>query len=154
MWFIEQLAELGHQVVVVGKKEPASNDTTLADLHEIASSPTFQKLRDQIHQYGQVTFITSGSVTIGTNLNQCTPEFANALLDADIVIAKGQGNFFTTQGLKKDIFYLLLSKGITAEESTGVIADRSKAIDGLILGYVPANIRLESTLKDYCQQQT
>lgn len=154
MWFIEQLAELGHQVVVVGKKEPASNDTTLADLHEIASSPTFQKLRDQIQQYGQVTFITSGSVTIGTNLNQCTSEFANALLDADIVIAKGQGNFFTTQGLKKDIFYLLLSKGITAEESTGVIADRSKAIDGLILGYVPANIRLESTLKDYCQQQT
>ena len=153
MWFIEQLAELGHQVVVVGKKEPASNDTTLADLYEIASSSAFQRLRDQMQQYGHVSFITSGSATIGTNLNQATPEFANVLLDADIVIAKGQGNFFTTQGLKKDIFYLLLSKGITAEESTGVIADRSKAIDGLILGYVPANIRLEDTLKDYCQRQ-
>ena len=153
MWFIEQLAGLGHQVVVVGKKEPASNDTTLADLHEIASYPEFHKLRDQMHRHGHITFITSGSATIGTNLNQCTPEFANALLDADIVIAKGQGNFFTTQGLKKDIFYLLLSKGVTSEESTGVIADRSKAIDGLILGYVPANIRLENTLKDYCQQK-
>ena len=152
MWFIEQLAELGHQVVVVGKQEPASNDTTLADLHEISRSPEFQKLRDQM-RYGHVTFIASGSATIGTNLNQSTSEFANALLDADIIIAKGQGNFFTTQGLKKDTFYLLLSKGITSEESTGVIADRSKAIDGLILGYVPANVRLENTLKDYCQQQ-
>jgi hypothetical protein len=44
-----------------------------------------------------------------------------------------------------------MSKGITAEESTGVVADHSKLIDGLILGYVPAGTHYPGTLADFCQ---
>ena len=101
-----------------------------------ASYPQFPKLQLAIRD-GVVTFISSGSKTIGTNLYQATPEFANAVMEADLVISKGQGNFFTTFGWAKDTFYLLLSKGLTAEQSTGVVADKTLPVDGLILAYVP-----------------
>ena len=149
LWLIESLTEFGHQITVVGKGEPATNDATLDDLRELAAHPHFQKLQEQI-AVGNVRLISSGSNTPGTNFYQATGEFANALLDADLVISKGQGNLFTTSGLKKDTFYLLLSKGMTAEDMTGVIADQGKVIDGLILAYVPGGTRLDRTLKDFC----
>ena len=149
LWLIEALVECGHQITVVGKAEPATNDATLDDLRELAAHPHFQKLQEQI-AVGDVHLISSGSNTPGTNLHQATGEFANAFLDADLVISKGQGNLYTTSGLKKDTFYLLLSKGMTAENMTGVVADQSQVIDGLILAYVPGGTRLDRTLKEFC----
>ena len=149
LWTIEALAERGHQITVVGKAEPATNDATLDDLRELAAQPCFQKLHEQI-AVGNVHLISSGSKTVGTNLYQATGEFVNALLDADLVISKGQGNLFTTLGLKKDIFYLLLSKGVTAERLTGVIPDQNQVIDGLILAYLPSGTQLDQTLRDIC----
>ena len=149
LWLIEFLAEHGHQITVVGKAEPATNDATIDDLQDLTAQPHFQKLREQI-AVGDVHLISSGSNTVGTNLYQGTGEFANALLNADLVISKGQGNLFTTLGLKKDTFYLLLSKGVTAERLTGVIPDQNQVIDGLILAYVPGGTRLDRTLKEFC----
>jgi uncharacterized protein with ATP-grasp and redox domains/bifunctional N-acetylglucosamine-1-phosphate-uridyltransferase/glucosamine-1-phosphate-acetyltransferase GlmU-like protein len=149
LWCIEMLAELGHQITIVGKESPASNDATLTDLLETAAHARFHKLQEQI-AFGAVSLISSGSKTAGTNLHQATGEFANVLLDADLVISKGQGNFYTTQGLIRDTFYLLLSKGVTAERTTGVAPDPDKAIDGLILAYVPGSTRLDQTLKKFC----
>ena len=149
LWLIESLAERGHQITVVGKAEPITNDATLDDLRELAAHPHFRKLQEQIAG-GNVRLISSGSNTPGTNLYQATSEFANALLDTDLVISKGQGNLFTTPGLKKDTFYLLLSKGMTSEHMTGVFADQTKVIDGLILAYVPCGTRLDRTLKEFC----
>ena len=149
LWLIEAIAERGHQITVVGKAESATNDATLADLRELAEDSHFQKLRTQI-AVGDVGLISSGSNTVGTNLYQATGEFANALLDADIIISKGQGNLFTTLGLKKDTFYLLLSKGLTAERLTGVVPNQDQVIDGLILAYVPGGTRLDRTLKEFC----
>ena len=149
LWLIESLAERGHQIAVVGKAEPATNDATLDDLRELARSPHFQLLQARI-AVGDVHIISSGSNTVGTNLYQATGEFANALLDADLVISKGQGNLFTTLGLKKDTFYLLLSKGVTAERLTGVVPNQNQVIDGLILAYMPGGTRLDRTLKEFC----
>lgn len=163
--FIQNLVELGHRVCVVGKADNASNDATVADLRDIAtytqfqlsisdyrgenSYPQFRNLQLAIRD-GVVTFISSGSKTIGTNLYQATPEFANAVMAADLVISKGQGNFFTTFGWAKDTFYLLLSKGLTAEQSTGVVADKTLPVDGLILAYVPGGTKRDATLRDIC----
>lgn len=162
--FIQNLVELGHRVCVVGKADNASNDATVADLREIANYTQFPKYvrgndRESELQFrnlqlairdGVVTFISSGSKTIGTNLYQATPEFANAVMAADLVISKGQGNFFTTFGWAKDTFYLLLSKGLTAEQSTGVVADKTLPVDGLILAYVPGGTKVDATLRDIC----
>ena len=163
--FIQDLVELGHRVCVVGKADNASNDATVGDLRDIAnytqfppsisdyrgenSYPQFRNLQLAIRD-GVVTFISSGSKTIGTNLYQATPEFANAVMEADLVISKGQGNFFTTFGWAKDTFYLLLSKGLTAEQSTGVVADKTLLVDGLILAYVPGGTKRDATLRDIC----
>lgn len=149
--FIQDLIGCGHRITVVGKVEDASNDVTLADLHEIVSYPQFKELQAAI-QHGTVRLMSSGAKTIGTNLYHGTPEFFNALLAADLVISKGQGNFFTTPGWKKDTFYLLLSKGVTAEQSTGVIADRSLPIDGLILAYLPSGTERTATLRELCSR--
>lgn len=149
MAFIQDLVACGHHITVVGKAENASNDATVADLQEIVSQPQFRKLRGAI-QAGDARLISSGAKTIGTNLYHGTPEFFNALLEADLVISKGQGNFFTTPGWGKDTFYLLLSKGMTAEESTGVVADRSLPVDGLILAYLPGGTERVATLRDLC----
>ena len=147
--FILELVECGHQICIVGKADNASNDVTLEDLHDITKHSQFKALQWAIEE-GRVTLISSGAKTIGTNLYNATPEFINALLDADLVISKGQGNFFTTPGWHKDTFYLLMSKGLTAERSTGVVADRNLPIDGLILAYLPSGTKRVATLQDLC----
>ena len=147
--FIQDLVQCGHRLCIVGKTDNASNDVTLTDLHDITNYPQFEELQRAM-QDGVVTLMSSGAKTIGTNLYNATPEFINALLDADLVISKGQGNFFTTPGWHKDTFYLLLSKGMTAERSTGVIADKNLPVDGLILGYLPSGTKRVATLRDLC----
>lgn len=147
--FIQDLIECGHRITIVGKVDNASNDATLADLHEIVNYSQFTELQKAI-QEGVVQLMSSGAQTIGTNLYQGTPEFFNALLEADFVISKGQGNFFTTPGWLKDTFYLLLSKGVTAERSTGVVADRNLLIDGLILAYLPSGTKRVASLRELC----
>ncbi len=147
--FIQDLIQLGHQICIVGKVDNASNDVTLADLHDITNYPQFTELQQAIRD-GVVILMSSGAKTIGTNLYNATPEFINALLDADLVISKGQGNFFTTPGWYKDTFYLLLSKGMTAENTTGVEADKNLPIDGLILAYLPGGTKRDTTLRELC----
>ena len=147
--FVQELVQYGHQIIVVGKVDNASNDVTLADLHEITGYPQFQELQEAIRD-GVVQLISSGAKTIGTNLYQATPEFVNALLETDLVISKGQGNFYTTPGWAKDTFYLLLSKGLTAERSTGVVADRNLPIDGMILAYLPGGTKRDAPLRELC----
>ena len=149
--FILDLVKRKHKVCIVGKADNASNDVTLTDLHEIAENPLLDVLQWKIAE-GAVTLIASGAKTIGTNLYNATPEFINTLLDADLVISKGQGNFFTTPGWHKDTFYLLLSKGMTAERSTGVVADRNLPVDGLILGYLPGGTKRVAPLQELCKK--
>ncbi len=147
--FVQELVECGHQLCIVGKVDNASNDVTLADLHDIIKYPQFRTLQKAV-QDGVVTLMSSGAKTIGTNLYNATPEFINLLLDTDLVISKGQGNFFTTPGWYKDTFYLFMSKGLTAEQCTGVVADRNLPVDGLILAYLPGGTKRDVLLKDMC----
>ncbi len=149
--FIQDLVVCGHQISVVGKADNASNDATVADLHTIINYPQFQALQAAIRD-GTFQLLSSGAITIGSNLYQATPEFINALSAADLVISKGQGNFYTTPGWGKDTFYLLLSKGLTAERSTGVVADRNLPIDGMILGYLPGGTRRVAPLNELCSR--
>ena len=150
MAFIQDILQCGHRISIVGKADNASNDVTLVDLQEITTYPQFTEIRQAI-QDGVVTLISSGAKTIGTNLYNATPEFVNELLHSDLVISKGQGNFFTTPGWMLDTFYLLLSKGLTAERTTGVVADKNLPVDGLILAYLPAGTKRDAPLRDLCK---
>ncbi len=150
MAFIQNILQCGHRISIVGKADNASNDVTLADLHKITTYPQFVEIKRAI-QDGVVTLISSGAKTIGTNLYNATPEFVNELFHTDLVISKGQGNFFTTPGWQMDTFYLLLSKGLTAERTTGVVADKNLPVDGLILAYLPAGTKRDAPLRDLCK---
>lgn len=136
LWILSRLAEAGHQITVAARSCPASNDATVEDVRKALEHPLFLALRNAERE-GRFTLIASGSNTTGTNLYRATPEFVHALRDADIVFAKGQGNWYTLQGLKKDSFFALMSKGVTAERSTGVISDPNAVVDGLIFAFVP-----------------
>ena len=58
--FVQELVQYGHQIIVVGKVDNASNDVTLADLHEITGYPQFQELQEAIRD-GVVQLISSGA---------------------------------------------------------------------------------------------
>jgi len=57
-----------------------------------------------------VTVMDNGSNAPGTVLGHCSPQFNNAFQQADLVIAKGQGNYESLHDCDKDIVFLLKAK--------------------------------------------
>ena len=141
---VRRLLDEGHTVTVAGKSAAASNDATRHDLLATARDVGLDIVAEP-----RLSVIASGSATVGTNLFWSTPEFVHALRESEVVISKGQGNWYTTQGLRKDTFYLLMSKGMTAEKTTGVVAPRETPMDGLIVGYVPDDSQWSGTLREF-----
>jgi len=92
---IEQLPP--DRVTVAVRGRPVINDATLDDaraagLHEIA------------------LVVDNGSDAPGTVLEECSPAFRRCFDRADLVIAKGQGNYETLNDQRRGIFFLLRVK--------------------------------------------
>jgi uncharacterized protein with ATP-grasp and redox domains len=85
------------KVTVVVKGSPVINDATMEDA-VIAGLP---KILDVIN---------NGSDAPGTILESCSPSFRNRFESADLVIAKGQGNYETLSDVDKNIFFILKAK--------------------------------------------
>lgn len=85
------------RVTVAVRGAPVINDATLEDAREAGLS-------------GAVELIDNGSDAPGTVLPDCSPAFRRRFEQADLVIAKGQGNFETLSHVDKDIFFALLVK--------------------------------------------
>jgi len=92
---IEQLPI--EKVTVVVKGEPVINDATMEDAL-LAGLPKI------------VEVIDNGSDGPGTILQSCSKTFRNCFENADLVIAKGQGNYETLSDVDKDIFFILKAK--------------------------------------------
>ncbi len=54
--------------------------------------------------------IDNGSDSPGTSLEDCSEEFRGFFNKADMIIAKGQGNFESLSSRKENIFFLLKAK--------------------------------------------
>ncbi len=76
---------------------PVINDVTYADA-------------EQAGLHGLVEVIDNGSDAPGTVLSECSASFLEHFHDADIVIAKGQGNFETLSHVDKPVIFLLQAK--------------------------------------------
>lgn len=76
---------------------PVLNDATLAD----AESAGLADLCD---------LVANGSDAPGTILDDCSPTFREQFAAADLIIAKGQGNYESLAGTDKHIFLLLKIK--------------------------------------------
>lgn len=85
------------RVTVAVRGGPIMNDATLADAQAIG-----------LHEI--VEIIENGSDAPGTLLDDCTPEFRQRFADADMIIAKGQGNFESLSHQGHDVFFLFKVK--------------------------------------------
>ncbi|MBV5342002.1 MAG: DUF89 family protein [Deltaproteobacteria bacterium] len=97
MLFIKQLLHTypGLQIVAAVRDKPIINDATLEDAKVVGL--------DRL-----VTTISSGSIYPGTILSETSEEFQKLFKSADLILAKGQGNFETLLPLADKKLYFLL----------------------------------------------
>jgi len=92
---INRVKEVETYFAVRGK--PVINDVTMDDALAIGM--------DRVARV-----ISSGSDAPATILSQCSTELQQLFRSADIIIAKGQGNYESLEGEKGNIFFLLRAK--------------------------------------------
>lgn len=92
---IEQLSPL--KVTYVVKGAPVVNDVMYSDAEAAGLSDL-------------VEVIDNGSDLPGTVLDDCSAEFRRRFDYADLVIAKGQGNYESLEDVDKEIFFLFKAK--------------------------------------------
>lgn len=93
--FIEQLPV--EKIVAAVRGAPTLNDATMLDARTVGLTDI-------------VETIDNGSDAPGTVLSSCSKAFQTRFREADLVIAKGQGNYETLSDCGKNIFYLLKVK--------------------------------------------
>ncbi len=84
-------------VTVIVRGRPTINDATLTDAHETGLDTL-------------VPVLGNGSAVAGTDLGQLPPDARCAFEEADVIFAKGQGNFETLYGCGANLYYLFLCK--------------------------------------------
>ena len=85
------------KVTFVVKGSPVINDATMEDAQMVGLTDI-------------VNVIDNGSDAPGTILQNCSQQFRQRFDKADLVIAKGQGNYETLSDVDKNIFFILKAK--------------------------------------------
>ncbi len=85
------------RVTVVVRGGPIINDATLHDAESTGLC-------------GWVEVLENGSDAPGTILEDCSPAFRERFMNADMVIAKGQGNFESLDSAPRPVFFLFKVK--------------------------------------------
>jgi damage-control phosphatase, subfamily I len=119
---IEQLPI--EKITVVVRGSPVINDATIEDANVVGL--------DRI-----VEVIDNGSDGPGTILETCSQSFRDRFEDADLIIAKGQGNYETLSGIDKNIYFLLKIKCPLIAQNIGyqvgeMILRKSKAFNDIV----------------------
>jgi len=92
---IEQLPR--EKITACVRGFPILNDATMRDAQAVGLTEI-------------VRVIDNGSDAPGTILDDCSQDFRQHFVEADLVIAKGQGNYETLSEVEKNIFFLLKAK--------------------------------------------
>lgn len=85
------------KVTLVVRGAPIINDATRVDVTAVGLDAL-------------VKVLDNGTDIPGTVIEQCTPEFQQRFAVADVIIAKGQGNFETLVDAGRPIFHLFVAK--------------------------------------------
>lgn len=85
------------KVTFVVKGSPVINDATMEDAETAGLTDV-------------VEVIDNGSDGPGTILESCSPEFRRRFNQADMIVAKGQGNYESLSDVDKNIFFILKAK--------------------------------------------
>jgi uncharacterized protein with ATP-grasp and redox domains len=101
------LAQLsGRHLCVAVRGAPVLNDATLQD----ARAARLDEM---------ATLIDNGSDAPGTLLDDCSPAFREQYRRADLIIAKGQGNFESLNDMDKNVFFLFKIKCAMVADHVG-----------------------------------
>jgi uncharacterized protein with ATP-grasp and redox domains len=111
-YFIKMIAEdFPVKVYAAVKEGPILNDATMEDAKQIG-----------LEEVAEV--ITTGNDSIGLNLEESSKEFLNHIYTADLIIAKGQGNYESLTEvehvLPKPIVYIMRAKCSLVADTLGV----------------------------------
>lgn len=101
------LEQLKANVVFATRGIPVLNDITLNEAKQIG-----------IDEYAEV--MSSGVACPGAIIKLCNADFKDIFYKADIVIAKGQGNYEALSTEDRDIFFLLKAKCPVIAQDAGV----------------------------------
>jgi uncharacterized protein with ATP-grasp and redox domains len=102
--FIEEMPV--EKITFAVRGGPVINDVTLEDAKEVGLSHL-------------VEVIDNGSDVPGTLLQECSEEFRKIFECADLIIAKGQGNYETLNEMEKNIYFLFKVKCLVTARHTG-----------------------------------
>lgn len=105
--FVQKLVDAGHEVTVGVKSGPILNDATMEDAREVG----LDKITDVME---------TGSDWAGTDLETCSAEFLKLFASADVVVAKGQANYETLEGTRRNLFIILKTKCDSVAADIGV----------------------------------
>lgn len=96
---IEEIQKLNQkaEVTVIVRGLPVLNDVTMEDAIQVGLTE-------------MVNVIGNGSEIAGTYLEDISEEAKNVIDDADVILAKGQGNFETLRMCGKNIYYIFMCK--------------------------------------------
>lgn len=115
---VEYLYRRGFVLTIAVKDGPIINDALTEDALEAG-----------LDKYGQI--ITNGGRYPGTELAHCSLQFLECFQAADLVIAKGQGNFESLSEVDRDIFFLLTIKcPVAAQHMTELAGLAAKNLKG------------------------
>jgi uncharacterized protein with ATP-grasp and redox domains len=109
-----------HRVTCAVRSAPVINDATLLDARQAGLS-------------GLCRVIASGSDAPGTTLTLCSEEFLTCFEEAEVIIAKGQGNYETFEAPGRGIFHLMMvkcpvvSRDLGAPEGSFIIMNRDRS---------------------------
>lgn len=84
-------------IVFLVRGKPVFNDATMEDAEQVGLSRL-------------ISVLGNGTDIPGTQLNHISPEALQEINGADLILAKGQGNFETLSGCGHNVFYLFLCK--------------------------------------------
>jgi hypothetical protein len=104
---IEQLKKNGKVVLAAVRGGPVLNDAVMED----AKSVGLDKL---------CKVIDTGNNFVGIHRPRCSALFLKALDTAELVIAKGQGNYETLEGTRPGVFFILKAKCRAVADHLGV----------------------------------
>jgi len=100
---------------------PVLNDVTVDDAVEVGLAEL-------------VAVVPNGSDAPGTLLEECSPEFLRAFNTADVVLAKGQGNYETLSDAPREVFMLFKVKCPVVAEDAGEKMDAIVVVQGGAVG--------------------
>lgn len=103
--FIEEIGP--EKVIAVVRAIPIINDVTMEDAKQTGLT-------------GVCRVVSSGSSASGTPLVVCSDEFRGLFDSADLVIAKGQGNYESLHEERRQVFHLFVAKCPVISVEVGV----------------------------------